>query len=89
MAYCFMRACIRKVKWLGLKERVPSGRRQFNATEIGSATFEAINSLRKLGEVTENLEIFAEFYGVNASDIMSVNYPVIWFTASKTRIFFI
>ena len=50
IAYCFMRACIRKVIWLSMKDIVPSGRGEFKPMEIPSATFEVGSSLRKLGE---------------------------------------
>ena len=50
IAYCFMRACIRKVRWLSMKDRVPSGRGEFKPMEIPPATFEVGSSLRKLGE---------------------------------------
>ena len=50
IAYCFIRACIRKVRWLSMKDKVPSGRREFKPIEIPPATFEVGSSLRKLGE---------------------------------------
>ncbi|MHB8361570.1 MAG: GNAT family N-acetyltransferase [Thermoplasmataceae archaeon] len=50
IAYCFMRACIRKVRWLSMKDKVPSGRKEFKPMEISPATFEVGSSLRKLGE---------------------------------------
>ena len=50
IAYCFMRACIRKVRWLSMKDRVPSGRREFKPMEIPTATVEVGSSLRKPGE---------------------------------------
>ena len=46
-----MRACIRKVIWLSMKDRVPSGRGgEFKPMEIPPATFEVGSPLRKLGE---------------------------------------
>ena len=50
IAYCFMRACIRKVIWLSMRHRVFSGRGEFKPMEIPPATFEVESSLRKLGE---------------------------------------
>ena len=50
IAYCFMRACIHKVRWLSVKNRVPSGRGEFKPMEIPPATLEVGSSLRKLGE---------------------------------------
>ena len=54
IAYCFMRACIRKVRWLRMKDRVPSGRGEFKPMEIPPATFEVGSSLRKLEEEVTN-----------------------------------
>ena len=51
IAYCFMHTCIRKVIWLSMKDRVPSGRGgEFKPMEIPPTTFEVGSSLRKLGE---------------------------------------
>ncbi len=51
-----MRACIRKVRWLSVRDRVPSDRGDFKPMEIPPATFEVGSSLRKLGEeVTQEL----------------------------------
>ena len=50
IAYCFIRACIRKVRWLSMKDKVPSGRREFKPMEIPPVTFEVGSSLRNLGE---------------------------------------
>ncbi|MCW6158983.1 MAG: hypothetical protein LVQ63_05845, partial [Thermoplasmatales archaeon] len=41
---------IRKVRWLSMKDKVPSGRGEFKPMEIPPATFEVGSSLRKLGE---------------------------------------
>ena len=52
-----MRACICKVIWLSIRDRVPSGRGEFKPMEIPPATFEVGSSLRKLGEKVTVLEI--------------------------------
>ena len=45
-----MLAWIRKVIWLSITDRVPSGRGEFKPMEIPLATFEVKGPLRKLGE---------------------------------------
>ena len=41
---------IRKVRWLSMEDKVPSGRGEFKPMEIPPVTFEVGSSLRKLGE---------------------------------------
>jgi hypothetical protein len=54
IAYCFMRACIRKVRWPSMKDRVPSDRGESKPMEIPPETFEVGSSLRRLGEEVTN-----------------------------------
>ncbi len=50
---------IRKVRWLSMEDKVPSGRGEFKPMEIPPVTFEVGSSLRKLGEeVTFNSGLF-------------------------------
>ncbi|MCL5785494.1 MAG: DUF1415 domain-containing protein, partial [Candidatus Thermoplasmatota archaeon] len=41
IAYCSMRACIRKVRWLSMEDRVPSDRGEFTPVETPPAVAEA------------------------------------------------
>ena len=50
IAYCFMSACVRKVRWLSMTDRVPSDRGEFKPMEIPPETLEVGSSLRDLGE---------------------------------------
>ncbi len=45
---------IRKVRWLSMEDKVPSGRGEFKPMEIPPVTFEVGSSLRKLGEEVTN-----------------------------------
>ena len=45
-----MRACVRKVKWLGMEIKVPPDRREFMHVEVPLVTVEAGSPLRKIGE---------------------------------------
>jgi hypothetical protein len=45
-----MHAGIRKARWLGMKDRVPSGGGEFKSVNILTATLEVGSSMRKLGE---------------------------------------
>ena len=41
ITYCSMHACVRKVEWLSMEDKVPPDRREFKPVEIPPATFEA------------------------------------------------
>ena len=44
-----MHACVRKVKWLSVEGKLPSGRGEFMPVEVPLVTIEAGSSLRKPG----------------------------------------
>jgi hypothetical protein len=50
IAYCFMRSCTPKVRWLSMEERVPSDQGKLKPMDIPSTTFEVGSSLQELGE---------------------------------------
>ncbi len=45
-----MRACARKVEWLSMEGKVPSGRGEFRPVEVPLVTAEAGSPFRKIGE---------------------------------------
>ncbi len=45
-----MRACARKVEWLSMEGKVPSGRGEFRPVEVPLVTAEAGSPFRKMGE---------------------------------------
>ncbi len=46
---------IRKVNWLSMEDKVPSGRGEFKPVEIPPTTFEAGTPFRKIGEEVTGL----------------------------------
>ena len=89
IAYCFMRACIRTVRWLSMKDKVPSGRREFKPIEIPPATFEVGSSLRKLGEEVTRTDRTTETHLVPLSRLpicFVINWEISTFVLEKSSI---
>ena len=58
---------IRKVRWLSMEDKVPSGRGEFKPMEIPPVTFEVGSSLRKLGEEVTMSDVAISVDGLKKS----------------------
>ena len=68
IAYCSLRACIRKVEWLSMEDRVPSGRGECKPVETPPAAFEAgsprIHSWEEVTSLISYLTFTKEMKGI-------------------------